>query len=320
MELYPGLHRIATTFPPNNLWLYLLRGKDAVILIDSGCNTTPDAVIYPYLADIGVAPEAVTHLVITHAHADHFGGNAAVKARTPNVKLLAHILEQPYIENSECLLRDWYQEQFKRKHGFGFSDEICDWMSSFIGPNVQVDMSLEGGERIALNDELRIELVHAPGHMPGHVIAWDAAYRCAIIGDALLGRGVAGMNGNIHSPPPYFEVEPYLRTIAAIEALQPELIVSAHYPDKHGDQASAFISESRAFVHDCSAVVLDTFTQERRPLSLRQIIAGADMRLGPYDGPEMAWLAPVNAHLLDLEARGIIQVTEAGSPRQWMIV
>lgn len=320
MELYPGLHRIATTFPPNNLWLYLLRGKDAAILIDSGCNTTPDAVIYPYLAELGMAPQELTHLVVTHAHADHFGGNAAVKARSPNVKLVAHVLEQPFIESTEHLLGEWYQGQFVRLHGFGFSDEICEWMRGFIGPNVGVNMPLTGGEHIALDDEWEVEIVHAPGHMPGHIIVWDAAHGCAIIGDALLGRGVAGMNGIIHSPPPYFEVESYLNTIAVIEALQPELIVSAHYPDKRGDQVPAFIRDSRAFVEDCNAAVPDVFAGARQPMSLKEIISGVDARLGPFDTPDAAWLAPVNAHLLDLETRGAVRVAEPGPPRRWVKV
>lgn len=317
MEIYPGLHRIATVFPPNNHWLYLLRGSKAAILVDSGCKDTPGEVIYPYLAEICLAPEALTHLIITHAHADHFGGNAAVKARSPGVQILAHTLEVPYAESVDRLVQEWYQGQFVRVHGFGFPDSICNWMRGFIGPDVKVDVALQGGDRIDLGDGWQIEVVHTPGHMPGHITLWDAAHRCAIMGDALLGRGVPGRDGVIHSPAPYFEVEPYLQAVAAVEALKPELILSAHYPDLRGDAVPAFLADCRAFVDDCNNAILDTLAEAAGPVDLRQVIRGVDAHLGPYADPEVAWLAPINGHMRYLEAQRAVQVADVGRPRRW---
>lgn len=319
MQLYPGLHRIKTTFPPNNLWLYLLQGKEAVVLVDSGCQTTPTQVIYPYLAQIGLSPRALTHLIITHAHADHFGGNAALKAASPQIQLWAHKLEQPFLESTDYLIRFWYQAQFETVHGFGFPDVVGDWMRSFIGPNVPVDVTLQGGERLKLDDDRYIEIIHTPGHMPGHIILWEPAQRCAIMGDALLGRGVPGIDGIIHSPPPYFEIEPYLSAVTSVESLQPELLVSCHHPDYRGEAIAAFLAECRSFVADGNNAVLDTLAAASKPLSLKEIIQGLDARLGPYPDPQLAWLAPAHAHVQYLEQQQAIQVIEPGPPRMWRI-
>ena len=319
MQLYPGLHRIETTFPPNNLWLYLLQGEDSVVLVDSGCRTTPDEVIYPYLATIGCPPKALTHLIITHAHADHFGGNAAIKAMSPQVQIWAHKLEQPYLESTDYLIQEWYQAQFARIHGFGLPNALGDWMRGFIGPNVKVDVTVQSGESLELGNGWFIEIIHTPGHMPGHIALWDKTHRCAIIGDALLGRGVPGMDHVIHSPPPYFEIEPYLHAIAVIEALEPELLVSCHYPDYRDEAIATFLAECRQFVDDGHSAVLDTLALANEPLNFKQVIQGLDVRLGPYPDPEIAWMAPANAHLRYLEQQGAIQIVEPGPPRKWQV-
>jgi len=60
--------------------VFLLDGGDELALIDAGCGVDPE----PLLANIAaIAPEPskIEHLLLTHAHADHCGGAAALRER-----------------------------------------------------------------------------------------------------------------------------------------------------------------------------------------------------------------------------------------------
>ncbi|TVQ99224.1 MAG: MBL fold metallo-hydrolase, partial [Deltaproteobacteria bacterium] len=56
---------------------YLLRAGDALALVDTGFScTAPDLVAG--LAEVGVQPADLTHVLYTHTHYDHIGGGAAL--------------------------------------------------------------------------------------------------------------------------------------------------------------------------------------------------------------------------------------------------
>lgn len=52
----------------------LVRTGHRVILLDSGLGPKANGALVASLKDAGVAPEAVTDIVITHSHGDHVGG------------------------------------------------------------------------------------------------------------------------------------------------------------------------------------------------------------------------------------------------------
>lgn len=65
---------------PISLLLYLVDTGNHRILIDAGCDTMPGFVLEDFrspataLEDYGIAPDSITHVIITHAHHDHIDG------------------------------------------------------------------------------------------------------------------------------------------------------------------------------------------------------------------------------------------------------
>ena len=57
--------------------VYLLKTENRLILVDAGCETMPGFDMSDFIGpvkalnNIGISPEAITDLVITHAHHDH---------------------------------------------------------------------------------------------------------------------------------------------------------------------------------------------------------------------------------------------------------
>ena len=76
-EVVPGLHMISSG--PINM--FLLESDDGYALIDTGLPGSADTIIRA-VAGLGKAPNAIRHILLTHAHPDHIGSLAAVKRAT----------------------------------------------------------------------------------------------------------------------------------------------------------------------------------------------------------------------------------------------
>src|SRR5215468_12705755 len=88
-----------------DLFLYVLCSDGQVALVDSGINTTPDEYIFPALDGAQLHPNL---LICTHGHVDHFGGNAAVRARYPDVQIALHHADVIWAEDHLRHLHEMY--------------------------------------------------------------------------------------------------------------------------------------------------------------------------------------------------------------------
>lgn len=102
-------------------------------------------------------------IFITHAHLDHAGGTAEL-ARATGVPIIGpHKGDQFWI--------DALPEQCQR---FGFEGEIFT-----------PDQWLEHGDRLSLG-ELNFDVIHCPGHTPGHVVFVEKSEQFAAVGDVIF--------------------------------------------------------------------------------------------------------------------------------------
>ncbi len=112
------------------------------------------------------AREAVTieKLLVTHAHIDHAGATAR----------LARELGVP-IEGPQREDQFWIEllPQQGAKYGFPAAEAFVP------------DRWLEHDDTVTVG-ELTLEVVHCPGHTPGHVVFFDRVGRIALVGDVLF--------------------------------------------------------------------------------------------------------------------------------------
>jgi len=314
IELLPGLHLIETALGDNRLALYLLRGE-RTLLIDSGVRDTPEAVVFPALTEAGLPPR-IDMLLISHADADHHGGNAAVRARAPQVTILCHELDRPRVESKATHLAGRYTAVVAADD-LRYEADLLDWLDAMIGPDTSVDIGLRGGETIQLGAGVSWEVLHTPGHSAGHLALWDSRQRVLIAQDAVLWRGVPDRDGQLPSPPPYYDVESYVETLRRLRELRPEWLLTAHYPVIHGAEVDAFFAESLAFVDQIDAVVLEIVRAAGRPLMLGEVVAALDARLGPF-AVSIQWIGPVLTHLARHVAAGRLALRCGGAARAWV--
>jgi glyoxylase-like metal-dependent hydrolase (beta-lactamase superfamily II) len=178
----------------------VLRGRDGNVLIDTG-YVTRAATTLALLRDC-LDGERVDRLVNTHCHSDHMGGNAAVQ-RAYGCTTLIPAAEAP-------LVRAW--------------DERALWID-YAGQQAErfaVDGVLEPGQ-ICRWGELDWRMIAAPGHAAGALVFWNQEERILISGDALWERGFG-----LVMPEPSRALDEAQRTLEAIAALEPRVVIPGH--------------------------------------------------------------------------------------------
>jgi glyoxylase-like metal-dependent hydrolase (beta-lactamase superfamily II) len=278
MEVAPGVHRIESDLGERFMCQFLLRGDERAMLVDTGLAGTPDAVILPYLETQGLRGDDLALVVVSHADVDHCGGNHAFQERFPGVPFAAHPADRAWIESNAAMLAGnylWYRE-----HGFGPDQESVDWIARELGGDNRVERDLEPGESLRCGDGLVFEVLPLPGHTPGHVGLWDAAGGVAIIVDAALERGVCDRRGNLRIPPRIYDVAGYRDALRLLLGLEPDLLLTAHFPVLRGADAAAFLRASLQFMDDVEAAVGDA--RRGSVDGLWEVTRAVDARLGPY--------------------------------------
>jgi len=110
--------------------------------------------------------EGVTleRILLTHAHIDHAGATAALKRRT------GLPIEGPHEGD-----RYWIDRLAEQGQLFGIASEGA----------FEPDRWLVDGDRVRVGS-LELDVVHCPGHTPGHVVFVHAPSRFAVVGDVLF--------------------------------------------------------------------------------------------------------------------------------------
>jgi glyoxylase-like metal-dependent hydrolase (beta-lactamase superfamily II) len=306
MEIIPGIHRVATPFANRVVYQYLLTGTEKTLLVDTGMENTTGEHLLPYMHRIGLSPDRLTYVIISHSDLDHQGGNDALKAVAPQALFMCHNLDKPWVESLDRLIVERYG-QFKADHGVEDPPEAIQWMHEAARSSIPMDIGLEGGETIRLGPEWVVEVLHTPGHSFGHLTVWDPRHRTAIIADAVLWNMVPTVTGEPAFPPTYQYVDTYLSSIQRLQGMPIETLLTSHYAIQRGTDVQGFLSESRAFVRHLEAATLEVLQESGEAHTARELTEILSLRVGAWPAEGNIYLIfPLSGHLNRLEDRGQI--------------
>lgn len=147
-----------TAFQQNCTILFDTETKAGVVVDPGGDLPQIQAALEQY----GIRVEA---LWLTHGHIDHAGGAMELKALLDVPLIGPHEADLPLLQNIEM--------QAQR---FGVTDSVRNCMP---------DRFLTEGESVSFGEHV-FEVLHCPGHAPGHVVFYNRAARFAHVGDVLF--------------------------------------------------------------------------------------------------------------------------------------
>lgn len=130
-----------------NLWLY--RRGNSIVAFDCGYADYENA--RDALAELGIAPEEVEHLFLTHADVDHAGGLVTEPPLYPAATPQLHTAELPMLRGESLRL---VRGPIRARNPLHYRGDVELW---------------EGGE-VLYAGEIKIEPFHVPGHTPGHSV------------------------------------------------------------------------------------------------------------------------------------------------------
>lgn len=217
------IYRVQAPYSGNAVQLYLVRGEK-LALVDSGASDSPSAAVEPALRELGLDWSDLDYLINTHGHPDHAGGNGEVKEAAPRAEIHLHRADLSLADGVEAHLRSSSDGAVPMKL-LGRDDLVAEReavLRQVIGKSVGVDRVLEDGDVIDLGQDVRLSVVHTPGHTPGSVCFFWEASGALFCGDAVQGHGWrAGL------APLYFDTA-YVNSLDRIEAVGASMLCMGH--------------------------------------------------------------------------------------------
>ncbi len=163
----------------------IVHDANNLIIVDTGyplqINLMKEAI-----EQCGYRLEDINKIIFTHQDIDHIGCAKELIKISPNIEVMAHEEEAPYIDGrlvpiklANLDINNPFYNQLK---------------AGFDNRRIKIDRELKDGDFFSICGG--IEIIHTPGHTPGHICIYIHDDKVLIAGDALnLDNGkLAGAN------------------------------------------------------------------------------------------------------------------------------
>jgi glyoxylase-like metal-dependent hydrolase (beta-lactamase superfamily II) len=197
---------------------FLLRDDDACVMIDTGLAGEP-ALIRRLFRRLGLAPQSLKAILLTHGHLDHAGNLAWLKDWS-GAKVYAHPIEQEHVDG---------------RYPYQGINRWCGRLEA-VGRKLtgyrpaKIDEFLQDGQKLPFWGGL--EAIHLPGHTLGHFGFYNEKSRFLFCGDMM-----ASYFFNAHKPWAILNCDPGQLDESAkkIRSLKPRWIIPCHFDFADGD-------------------------------------------------------------------------------------
>jgi len=158
--------------------VYIVKGETKTVVIDTGQAGQAKKIVNR-LAQLGVSPQDVSLILLTHAHIDHAGSAAALQKLT-GAPLAVHAAD------SEMLQRG----SNGAMQSLGFEARLLYKFISVPFPKSKADLFVDENTDLSAYG-IKGRILHTPGHSAGSisVVLEDGS---AVIGDVLRGGALGG--------------------------------------------------------------------------------------------------------------------------------
>jgi len=196
----------------------MLRDEDGITLVDTGM-IGQFAGLEAALNKEGVQLADVKRIILTHQDIDHIGNLGALLDAIPGLEVWAHADEIPYIKGEKPLIKFTPERRAMLPAPvLAQADQLLSQL-----PEIEISRVLEDGDMLPLQGG--IQVIHTPGHTPGHICLYFresefllAADELRVVDDELVGP----------APPATPDMPEALRSLKRLTGLKLNKVLCYH--------------------------------------------------------------------------------------------
>lgn len=283
-----GLQRVTSA--------YLVKAEEPS-LVETGPGSTA-AVVRASLAQLGIGPNDLAHIVVTHIHLDHAGGAGDLSEAFPKATIWVHGRGAAHLADPERLVASTIRTYGEDRARALFGDTRP----------VPADRirSAEHETDIPLGKTRALRVLHTPGHASHHLALQDSQTGALFTGDAVGVHLPALTALRAAAPPPEFDMELALGSIATISERARDTLLFSHFgPAADAESVCALAAQRIRESADLVRLVL------QRTQDIDEIAA----ELRSLAGRDERDLSPEDAAALDIS--GDLRLNALGLVRYW---
>jgi glyoxylase-like metal-dependent hydrolase (beta-lactamase superfamily II) len=222
---------------------YLIR-SDRPCLVETG--TAPSApVVRAALAELGIGPDDLATVVVTHIHLDHAGGTGDIAEMFPGVQVVVHEQGARHLADPSRLMAS-----ARRVYGDAL-DELFGELAPTPADRIR---TVEQTGVVDLGGGRRLDSHYSPGHARHHVGLIDSASGDLYVGDAAGVYIPETADLRPGTPPPDFDLEVALASLRMFAALQPDRLLFSHFGpvdavqqtlERSAEEITVWVAETR---------------------------------------------------------------------------
>ena len=198
-----------------------IRDKNGITCIDigGGGEDNIEQTLTLFKAD-NLNVDEIHTIIVSHTHADHMGAIAWFLSKKESIKVITHEQDARYLRDS-TKLNHIFESDISNRYFPENKFDVIAFYNAFCPISEAVeDQTIVEGEILNCGD-YRFEVIHTPGHHPGHISLYESQTKSLFVGDM---AGLEVPFYNVRSG----GVDGIIATINKYQNLDVEVIIPSH--------------------------------------------------------------------------------------------
>jgi glyoxylase-like metal-dependent hydrolase (beta-lactamase superfamily II) len=169
--------------------------------------------IFEHIAADGFEVQRIRHLLLTHGHADHAGGTAALRRSLPHVRVYAHPVTARHLREAD-----------ERGIGLDMAKRAGIYPEQYVFEPAEVEEEIVDGQVVKIGD-LTVQALETPGHSAGHhAFVLDCpGVRVFFSGDLIFFGGHILLQNTLDC-----DLQVYIRSLRRLRGLGVDVLLPGH--------------------------------------------------------------------------------------------
>ncbi len=230
--------------------VYLIN-EERKALVEVGPPTSVKPVLDGVRA-VGVSPEDIDYVIVTHIHLDHAGGAGVLLEHMPRARVVVHHKGVRHLVNPGKLISSMRQVQ---------GEDFWAKVGRVVAVPSHRIQAVREGDTIELSRRQSLRIIDAPGHAPHQICIYETRSGGLFSGEA---AGSLLADQRILLPlnsPPSFDLEKFIKTIKKLTELKATALYYSHFGATSAVERCLKMAMERALIWD--GIVTEAIRENR---------------------------------------------------------